>query len=177
MPRVGAAVLKARYIRGPLLPYGIASSAFGTAGRVWVVPIDVPWPVIIDRIIYQVGSVSAGNVRVGLYREGETVDSAAGADLVVESASVAQSAAGYIQMVTVTATILTPGQYFGVIQGSNTTGTYQQSYDSALLFASYYNRTGGYGAFTDPCPTLTGDYITPFLILRVKENLPAGYRL
>ena len=177
MPRVGAAVLKARYIRGPLLPYGIASTAFGAAGRVWLPPIDVPWPVIIDRIIYQVGATSAGNVRLGLYREGATADSPAGGVLVVESASVAQSTAYYLQMVTIAATVLTPGQYFVGIQGSDDSGTFEWSRDDASLLSQWYDVAGGYGAFTDPCPAITKGLIVPFIMLRVKENLPAGYRL
>ena len=177
MPRVGAAVLKARYIRGPMLPYLIVSSNFGATGRVYLVPIDVLWPVIIDRIIYQVGTTSAGNVRLGIYREGATVDSPLGAALVVESASVAQLTANYVQMVTVADTLLVPGQYFVGIQGSDATGTCYLSLDAEGKLANYYDRAGGYGALTDPCPALIAQASTPFFMLRVKENLPAGQRL
>jgi len=177
MPRVGAAVLKARYIRGLLMPYNLGNLAFGVAGRVGLVPIDVPWPVIIDRIIYQVGTTSSGNVRAGIYREGETADSAEGGALVVESASVAQLTATYIQMITVADTILTPGRYFAGIQGSSATGTFEGGIEAAGSVILYYDRAGGYGAFTDPCPTLGAYGYGAFIMLRVKENLPAGYRL
>jgi len=167
-----ATALYARYLWGPLLPRQIASVPFAAAGRIYLAPIDVPRPVTIDRIIYQVGGVQAGNVRLGVYREGATADSSVGADLVVESASVAQAAANYIQMVTVADTILTPGQYFPAIQGDNATGTFYKSYGYPGLAIGYYNRAGGYGAFTDPCPALTGISYVLFVGLRIKENLP-----
>lgn len=167
-----AAALYARYLWGPLLPYLIASQAFGTAGRVYMIPIDVPWRITIDRIIYQVGIVGAGNVRLGIYREGATADSPAGADLVVESASVAQAGVNNIQMVTVADTVLTPGQYFSGIQGDNIAGTFYRSLDSGQVIARRYDRGGGYGAFTDPCPAVVADAGLPFLGLRIKENSP-----
>jgi len=167
-------VLKRRYITGPLFPYSIGSLALGTAGRVYLIPIDIPWPVTIDRIIYQVGTTSAGNVRVGIYREGPTADSPTGGVLVVESASVAQSTANYLQLATVADTVLTPGQYFVGIQGDDVTGTLQKSSTGVGAAAFTYDRAGGYGAFTNPCPTASAGVNVPYFALRVKEDLPGG---
>lgn len=171
-----APVLRARYIARQLFSFAVASTAFGTAGRVYMAPIDIYWPMIVDRIIHQVGAVSAGNIRVGIYREGAAADSPAGAALVVESASVAQSPANQIQMVTIAETLLIPGQYFVGLQGDDVTGTFWTSSTGIAGIGSYYDRGGGYGAFTDPCPAITATTVIPFMMLRVAQNLPAGGR-
>jgi len=172
-----AAVLKARYLARQMFSLTVASTAFGLAGRVVISPIDASWPMTIDRIIYQVGTTSAGNVRIGLYREGAIADSPQGAALVVESASVAQSTAGYLQMVTIADTVLTPGQYFIGLQGDDVLGTFRSSSTGDTIIGSYYDRGGGYGAFTDPCPTITAAAVVPFFMIRIKESHPAGGRV
>lgn len=177
MPRIGAGILKVRYLWAFMGIAGPATNAFGTAGKVWLVPLDISWPVIVDRILYRVGSTQAGNVRVGIYKEGDTEDSPVGAELVVESASIAQAATNVVQLLTIADTVLEPGQYFIGLQGDDTSGTFHRSYDSGKNIATYYNRSGGYGAFTDPCPTLTTTEEGLNAAVRVKEALPSGQRL
>lgn len=177
MPEAGSAILRARYLRSFSGIGAAVSQAFGTAGRVYMVPLEVAWPVIVDRILYRVGGTSGGNIRVGIYREGSTADSPAGGELVVESASLAQDTANYIQQATIADTVLTPGLYYVGIQGDDTSGTFHRSYDSAAGVAYYYDRSSGYGAFTDPCPAVTGVNEGIDIRVRVKENLPVGHRL
>lgn len=166
-----AAALYARYLWTPPLGFPRANQAF-TVGRVYLTPIDVRWPITIDRIIYQVGTTSLGNVRVGLYREGTTADSPAGAALVVESASVAQSAINCIQMVTVASTVLTRGQYFVAIQ-ADAIGSMYADTDAGSSLAFYYPLV--YAAFTDPCPALPPlvvNTVNAVLGFRIASNQP-----
>jgi hypothetical protein len=144
----------------------------GLAARVWLMPFQVPYQVEVDRIGYQVGAASAGNIRMGIYREGPTAGLPDGGALVVESASVAQGGVNSIQMVIIAATVLTPGMYYVVWQGDNANATWYAWRDNANTWPTCYTRAGGYGAFTDPCPTtggIFGDYILCFL--RVSRSL------
>ncbi len=150
--------------------------AFGAAGRVWLLPIDVCWTVVVDRIVFSVGVNSAGNIRVGIYRSEANPDDPTGEELVVESASVAQAAANVLQYVTIADTTLTTGRYWIAVQGSDALGEFFRinlgTTSPANLQAWLYNRAGGYGAFTDPCPALATTNLMPILFLRVAENLP-----
>lgn len=173
MAAAHAAALYGRHLWGPLLPSTIGSMAFGTIGLVYLVPIDVRWPITIDQIMYQVGAAQAGNVRMGIYREGAAADSPAGAALVVESASVAQSAINCVQMVPLAIpTALTRGQYFIGLQGDNVLGTFQRSVDAATLFGKQHNNGGAYGAFVNPCPAIAANATVPFFGLRISLNQP-----
>lgn len=167
-------VLECRYLTSFRAIFQLAGSTFGNAGRAFLIPIDVPWPVIADRIIYGVGAVAAGNVRCAIYREGAAADSPAGGELVIESGSVAQPGAEELHSVVIADTLLIPGQYFLAIQGNDVAGTYFRSYAAGEQRAFYYDIAGGYGSFTDPCPAVVVSSLHPYMKLRVKENLPAG---
>lgn len=177
MPKIGSVAFYARWFGTLRAPFAGGSYAGGAAGRTYLGPIEIPWPIIIDRIGYQVGSTSAGNVVLGLYREGDTADSAEGGALVVETSSAAQPAASNFHVVTVSDTLLVPGLYFAVIEFSDATGTFQRNYDAAQTYYRYYNRVGGYGALTDPCPSLTTFSVGPRMFVRVKTNLPLSLYL
>lgn len=145
-----AIIPEIRWIETFRLPEYTTSSAFGTAGRVFLNQFVVKHPLIIDRLCYQVGLASAGNVRLGVYREGATPESPDGGEVVVESASVAQEAITYFQLVTIAEIHLERGKYFLGIQGDDVTGTFWtvRSPDGDPCLR-YYDH--GYGAFTDPC--------------------------
>lgn len=168
-----ASTAYARYLQGFQKFTGwegaLASEA---AGRVYLCPIDIMWPVMVDRVIYKIGIVTNGNLRAGIYRQGATADSPAGGVLAVESASVAMGAAFALQAVTIADTLLTPGQYFVALQWDNNVGTFEEIYDESLAYVFYYDRGGGYGAFTSPCPAITGHNRGVRCMLRVKTNLP-----
>jgi hypothetical protein len=141
------------------------------AGRVYLCPIDIAWPVIVDRIIYKIGAATNGNLRAGIYRQGATPDSPAGGVLMVESASIAAGVAFALQAITIVDTLLIPGQYFVALQWDNNVSTFEEIYDESLAYVFYYNRGGGYGAFTSPCPAITGHTRGVRCMLRVKTNL------
>lgn len=159
-----------RYLGTPLPLLRLGSVVFGSAGRVWLVPIDVPWRMEIDALIYQTHGTSAGNVRLGLYREGATTDSPAGGNLIAETASVAMEAAHRMAIIPlVSAVTILPGRYWCGIQGDDITGTVWAHNETSATVGKSYDH--GYGAFADPCPALTGRSDFPDLYLRVSSNL------
>lgn len=151
------------------------NQAFGVAGRVFTAPIQVPCSVTIDRIGFFTSGVAAGNVRLSLYHVGSfgLPDLPDAGALVVESASVALGGlANRVYLGTVANTALTPGLYFGAIQGDTVGDGYRGSgnlYNNVSFTRTY--DLGGYGPFTNPCPaTVTRDWYTPFFMLRVTST-------
>jgi hypothetical protein len=177
MPAVGSVVLKARYIKPSIPLFYITGVIPGTAGRTHLISLDVYWPVIVDRVLYIASSVSDGNVRGAIYNEGSTADSPEGGTLVVESASTAMGAIQALHPLTISDTALQPGRYWLALQTDSATAKFRSFYSDAGVQCYYYDRSGGYGAMTDPCPTVTAETYPTALSLRVKENLPAGHRL
>lgn len=164
-----------RYITNVDLQFRpMATSSFGVAGLCFMGYLVIPFECTIDQIIYCVGDVSAGNVRAGLYgpiTAGTPPEAPDGAALVIESASVAQIAALSTQHVDITATaITTPGIYWAAVQGSDATGTiYRVNLASTGgIHGHGYTRAGGYGAFTNPCPS-TGNDMMLMCGVRVKS--------
>lgn len=159
--------LRRRYLKPPfMVPYG--SVAFGVVGRVYIAPFDVPWKVIVDRIMYVVGAVAAGNVRLGIYEEGPTIDLPDAGNLLAESGSVAQPGTVRYHSLPIPETLLRPGRHHISIQGDDTTGEFYRVVRSTPT-ARFYDHA--YGPFTDPCPVTAGLINTPLIMLRVSRNL------
>ncbi len=174
MPEVGAVVLRKRFLESPLIGQGQNSGSMGAAGQVLFAPLDVPWPVIIDRIGYVIGATATGDVRLAIYREGPALNTPEGGALVVESAAVAQPGTNRLQVLEVEETLLTPGRYWIAMQTDGSGGTYI-NYNAVSGWGGYYYiRPAGFGAFDDPC--IVGGTMGPLPIgvVRVAENLPAG---
>ena len=113
------------------------------------------------------GSVQAGNVRLGLYREGPTPEIPDGGALVVETGSVAQIPGISIQLIAIPPTLLRRGKYWTGIQGDDVTGTYYTLRDDASVIDAMYDHP--YGPFTDPCPA-TGMWQRPaHMFVRVSS--------
>ena len=91
--------------------------------------------------------------------------------LVCESASVAQIAANLTQFVTVSDTLLTPGQYYAAIQFSDVTATRYCEDTGNNVLAWQHANGGAYGAFVNPCPATSNDAYVTWFMLRVKTNL------
>jgi hypothetical protein len=142
---------------------GIATtSQTFTAGRVLLCMFDLPFGGTIDAVSYVVGTNSAGNVTVGIYGPLATLttDTCAGAAVLVQSASTAQGTGSTAQLVTFTATAAGPGIYFAALEGSDATGTYMRLTNQTQVpvttgWNELYDRGGGYGTLTDPCPAVT----------------------
>jgi hypothetical protein len=133
-----------------------ATNTLLTTARVYLQQIELIRDIKIDAIIVNNGGPVSGNLRVAIYGPVSlTTDTANGASLIVESDSVAQ--AGTNQIVSLTETTLTAGKYYIALQADNNTGFYlrKSSAGSANGLVGYYDRSGGYGAFTNPAPSFT----------------------
>lgn len=139
--------------------------------RVYLMPIQVLFPSTVDRICVIYSGTRAGNMRVGIYTDAG--DSPFDGDLVVESASIAKSGTWRHQEFTIAATFLEPGLYWVAIQSDEATtvllwldgvGTVPVAHQPY-----YYDRGGGYGAMTDPCPAVTAINYGPICYLRVSS--------
>lgn len=148
-----------------------SSAAFGTAGLVFACEFVVERPMTIDAIGYIVGATQSGNVRVAIYRAASR-ETLTGGTLVVESASTAQGSVNTPQIISVTETLLTPGLYYVVIQGSSTTGTYMRHANQSQVdgwACTFSNVTYDVFLATATTQTNIGSNVPGFKI-RVKSN-------
>jgi hypothetical protein len=138
---------------------GIATtSQTFTAGRVVMAQFALTATRTVDAISYIVGSTSNGNVRAGIIGPvALTADTAQDSAVAVQSASVAQGTANQAQLIALPATVLRAGIYYVALQGDSATGTYMRQANQAQApgLAQIYDRSGGYGAFTEPTPAVT----------------------
>lgn len=135
-----------------------ATDATPVAGRVLLLQFELLKACTVDGINISLGTVSSGNFRVGIYGPVDfSTDTCQGANLVVESASTAQTTINGPQLVSLTSTALTAGKYYVAVQFDNTTARYSRLANQSQVdgWTQYYDRTGGYGAFTSPCPSVT----------------------
>jgi hypothetical protein len=163
-----------RYI--PLLFYQLyTSSAFGTAGRVYLAPVQVPFKCIIDAASYEVGGTSAGSIRIGVYKHTAAYMAPDYCPLVCQSDEVPMGTANRMCIVSLPETVLEPGLYWVAIQGSDATGTfrYAQVYpvDRNNLGGYYFDNPGGFGPYPSVSPFTTRLGICPGIFLRVKDVL------
>lgn len=145
-----------------------------TAARVRLAMFDLgpaADPIVVDGVTYIVGDVSAGEVTAGVYGPVSlTADAPDGSSVIVESSSVAQAAPGTLQHVSFSPTSLRPGVYYVALEGSDATGTYlrQSNQRQAPGITGYYDRAGGYGALTSPCPAMSESGVSvPGMRIRV----------
>ena len=163
--------LKGRWIKPYHWVVAVTNQAF-TAGRVLLSEFEVASTMTVDQIVYIVGSTLSGSVTVGIYGPIATEETASGAALAVESASTAQGSINTSQAITITDTVLTKGRYYLALEGDNAAGTYQRigNQTQVVGWGQYYDRAGGYGALTNPCPTPTNTgSALPGIVLRIKQ--------
>lgn len=162
----------ARYLATDLFTITEAMQTPGVVGQCNLATFSVPWPVVIDGIYYEVGGTSAGNVRAGIYEDGPAGDIADGGALLVESASVAQAGAQTAQFIPIPETVLKPGVYWIALQVSDATATIRSGSCTGDFNGHFYNRGGGYGPFTNPCPVTAAVNRMFHGGVRVATNLP-----
>lgn len=146
-----------RWISPTMSGVAQASQVF-TVGRVVLVQFEVVAVCKIDGIAYIVGSAQAGNVIGGIIGPVvKTGDTANGGTVLAQTASTPQGSANAVQLLTWTPVLVNPGIYYAALEGDNATGTYmrQGSVAQAPGLGQFYDRGGGYGALTDPTPTVT----------------------
>lgn len=137
-----------------------------TIGRVYLRPLEVQFTVTVNSADIWV-QAQAGNVILGIYRDNG--DTPAGGAVVAETPSTVVGVATRAQEIAYSASArLTPGLYWVAFEASNSvTARFGRLEDDILLESNatlrtwYYDRAGGYGALTDPCPVVTvHDYLT-----------------
>ena len=151
--------------------YTVGRSGFSQTiplGTVCLVPIEVPVPLTIDMIGYEVGGAAVGNVRLGLYPRNVVgfPDLPDGGALTLETAPLAQPGAGRIHWATVPNTALLQGQYFMGIQTDDAAATFNISisfWHHNVLGLAQPARSYAqvFGPFTNPCP-VTAPYSNAF---------------
>lgn len=150
-----------------------ATSQTFTVGRVLLMEFVVEKNCRVDQIVYVSGGTAAGSATVGIYGPISTRETPDGAALLVESSSTAQSGTNTPQPISITETTLVPGLYYVALEGSDATGTYMRNTNQTQVtgFGAYYDRGGGYGALTNPCPatTATGSAL-PGIKLRIVAS-------
>lgn len=142
-----------------------------TANTVYIVPMEVPYRCVVDRIVVAYYGPVAGNIRACIYRDnGETP---VGGALIVESASVAKTGTVRKQEITIADTLLRPGLYWLAINTDESTTNiihiWPWNLGGTLICYTY---ALAYGAFTNPCPAAAGG-AAPMATLRVRNILPA----
>ena len=144
-----------------------------TAGKVFATPLQIDHPVIVNRIAIFIRTVTAGNVRVGIYRDmGNTP---AGGALIVESASTAAAAGSTCQEIAIADTYLDRGIYWLVVQSDTTTLELQRAsssfYSTGTLNGKTWANTGAYAAFENPqSSAITASQSVPTMAVKVTTN-------
>lgn len=150
---------------------GIGSAQAFVTARCYLAPVQIPVNLTIDRLGWLQDAVSAGNVRMGIYRD--MGDTPLGGALVVESASVAKAGTARKMELTIAATQLSPGLYWVCVQSDEATSSFtmgsQDMSNGGTILTCQYDRGGGYGAFTNPCPAITTNAGVAIQFVRVKS--------
>ncbi len=166
-----------RYIPSLLttfLPNGSADIT-GTAGRVFLCPIQIEEPTLVDAFQCQTSAQGGAGTKLtmGLYQAASDIPD--GQPVVVQAETAADNGGG-ITEAAFTPMILSPALYYlaletadGVVGFYRMTGIYVTSATFVPKFwGCYYDRAGGYGALTNPCPATTAyRYARPLMGLRV----------
>jgi hypothetical protein len=146
------------------------TSATPTAGRVYLNEFEVLQETTVEGMIIDNVATVAGNVTVGIYGPIATEETCNAAPLKATSASTAQSGTSVPQYIAFTAASkLAPGRYYMACEFSDATATFLRytTFVQVTGWTQYYDRGGGYGALTDPCPAPTDSQATaPGMYLR-----------
>lgn len=138
-----------------------ASTQTGVAGRVYLCPITVPTLMTFDTIGCEVSTKgeAATTVTLGIYpSSGDAPDGTAPS---LSTTMAADGATAGFQEVTISDLQLVQGEYFAALETADTTIVVRKAGASAgtatvtntkFLSGCYYDRSGGYGALTNPCP-------------------------
>lgn len=147
----------------------IATSTY-TAGRVYIMPFEIPNQCVVTGVDFGNAATIAGNITVGIYSE-VTKDTPAGGTLLGSSASTAHANANNGQTINfANPIVLGAGVYYIAFEVSDATATIYKSQTVWLITPNsfVYDRGGGYGTLTDPCPAVSLSTSQPFIALNVQ---------
>ena len=91
-----------------------ATAVWPSANRALYIPFTLNRPYVVRRLFWANGTTVSGNVDVGIYLADQTK--------VLSTGSTAQATISVIQSVSVTETVLAPGNYFMALVMDNATG-------------------------------------------------------
>lgn len=133
------------------------NDAPASAGRVYLKKFEVPFDLEVDAVVTVNGDSVAGSMTVGIYGPVVTEETCLNAPLAVESASTAISGTTAPQTITFNTTRLRAGRYYVALEYSDTTSRYLRHAQQTMTtgWTQFYDRGGGYGALTNPCPAVT----------------------
>jgi hypothetical protein len=94
---------------------GVASAAYPSANLAIYIPFRIDIPITVTNLYSYNGSAVSGNIDIGIYNNL--------GGLIVSKGTTAQAGTSAIQTFSITATSLTPGQYYLAVAMDNTTGT------------------------------------------------------
>jgi len=134
------------------------SNALATAGRCFLVPIEIPFDCYINKLGVVWGATSTGNVTLCLYKSSS--NSPGNQGLAVQTANTVKGSANNAQEISITETFLHAGVYFLGVESNETTSILLRAanpsrFNSGTYKAFYFDVGGGYGALPDPAPAVT----------------------
>lgn len=146
-----------------------SAAQLGTANRVFLTPLAVPRPAIVDKVSMRVTTAGGGatNLRLGIYSDnGNKPDNA---KLLAGSANIAADAVG-VKTFTLSAPIRVPAGILwialetadAIVQFKRAANLTYSDITGEKLAGCRYD-LGGFGAFTDPCPATTADEAAAFI--------------
>jgi hypothetical protein len=170
MLRIGRRYLRPYHGEGQVATTDAVSAG---ANRVYLELVEIPEDCYVDQMTYIVGTAGVGSVILGLYSLGTAEDTAAGGTVVVQRAQTAQSTSALTpQNVALTETFIRKGRYYAAFEISDVTGHYLRhaNQHQVIGWGQFYDRGGGFGSLTDPCPavTNTGSNL-PMIAIRVSK--------
>lgn len=129
-----------------------------TAGRVLLNEFEVSNPVVLDAlVITNTGTVAStlGSIICGVYGPIATEETCLNASVMTES-SITDSSTNN-QLITVPSVVLGTGRYYIAVQYSNGNHVYLRQSNTTQVtgWCQFYDRAGGFGALTQPCPSVT----------------------
>lgn len=155
----------------PIFNFNCNFSLTVVTARVYLTPIQVPVRMTVEAIAAAMVGTSAGNRIAGIYKDNGNTP--VGGALVVESASDAKVGTYQRDEISIADTQVEPGIYWLAYESDEATSILMS--DAAgftvggTLQNCYYDRGGGYGALTNPCPAITNTSLCPVLFLRVDS--------
>lgn len=145
---------------------------FVNIGRVFLVPIQVPFTLTIDTL----GTIARNtgfNIRMAIYDDNG--DTPVGGALLGETGIINVAATGKVEGA-ITSVQLTPGLYWLAIQGDDTLGQIYRhatdAYQGGTLLAYRFENAGGFAAFEDPCPATATDTTGPGTMYALVASVP-----
>ncbi len=143
----------------------------GTAARVFMTPFWLARSVVVSRMSCQVTTVGGAGtfLRLGLYLDNGSTP--AGGALIVDSGNIAADVLGIRTFTLTTPVFIEAGIIWAALETQDGIVVFNRysgqpgfaEVGSERLSGGRYDRGGGFGALTDPCPAVTSDAATNFL--------------